>query len=464
MKSIKFNYIFAIFSLIMLMFIGCKKDFLEKKPNTNIVIPETLDDMMQLLDNVDVNSSTPGMPTMSADEYVITTSEEFSSLETNLERNCYVWKPDLYGGTLNIGDWNIPYQKAFYSNVVLEQYEKLSISNQVSIQGKYVKAWALFSRAYAFFNLVQVFAPTYNEPKAKTDLGIPLKLTSNINAITQRSSVAETYNQILEDLESSLPLFSDSFPTQNRNRPSKAAVYALLARIYLSMGKYDKALQASENSLSIYNKLIDYNSLDNASATPFSSYNDEMVLYSTQIPNYRITIVGYASAVINPKLIQMYEPNDLRKETFFRNENGQYFKKRDYGGASGGYYPFTGLAVDELYLIKAECLARGGNLQEAVNTLNDLLVKRYKTGSYVRFVSSSLEELISKILQEREKELVWRGLRWADVKRLNVAGANITLTRKIENTTYTLSPNDQKYVMPIPDDEIALSHIIQNQR
>ena len=43
-------------------------------------------------------------------------------------------------------------------------------------------------------------------------------------------------------------------------------------------------------------------------------------------------------------------------------------------------------------------------------------------------------------------------------------GANITLKRDLDGTIYTLPPNDPRYVMPIPQDEINLSHIEQNAR
>jgi hypothetical protein len=38
------------------------------------------------------------------------------------------------------------------------------------------------------------------------------------------------------------------------------------------------------------------------------------------------------------------------------------------------------------------------------------------------------------------------------------------LKRTVNGTEYSLAPNDARYVMPIPDDEITRSGIIQNQR
>ena len=81
-----------------------------------------------------------------------------------------------------------------------------------------------------------------------------------------------------------------------------------------------------------------------------------------------------------------------------------------------------------------------------------------------------LEELQSRgpvletVLEERRKELVWRSIRWSDIKRLNRDGKGIELVREIGDKKYTLSPNDLRYVLPIPDDEIAFSGLTQNKR
>ena len=68
------------------------------------------------------------------------------------------------------------------------------------------------------------------------------------------------------------------------------------------------------------------------------------------------------------------------------------------------------------------------------------------------------------ILLERRKELLMRGLRWMDLKRLNMEGAAITLTRTVNGQVYTLPPNDLRYALPIPEDVIAISGMQQNPR
>ena len=161
-------------------------------------------------------------------------------------------------------------------------------------------------------------------------------------------------------------------------------------------------------------------------------------------------------------LIQMYHPDDLRLPLYYQlNTRGYYSIKRGY---TRSLYAFTGLATDELYLIKAECAARRDDVPAAQTYLNELLVHRFRTGTYTPLSFSNGEDALTHVLRERRKELVWRGLRWQDLKRLNREGHNITLTRQVNGITYTLPPNDPRYVFPIPDDEIALSDIQQNIR
>lgn len=456
---------FFVWIVIVLFSSGCKKEFLEKKPNTGIVIPTTIDDMTQLLDNnVAFTTSTPELGILSGEEYLFESLEMYNSLTSKTARNCYVWAKDIYQGEEKILDWSKPYESVFYANVVLEQWEKLSNADKESISGKAVKANALFCRSYAFYNLVETFSPAYNRATAGTDLGIPIKLTANINNLEQRANLQQTYDRIIMDLESSIELYPDIFPTLIRSRSSKAAAYALLGRIYLSMREYSKALEASRNSLKYYDKLIDYNSLDMTQPVVFSFFNDELLYLNNAVssPDYFHIALKYGSVTIDPNLIGKYETDDLRPNVFFRKIGEKYLMQRSYAGNL--YWPFTGLGVDEVYLIKAECLARANDLSGANEVLNSLLIKRYKTGTYVMFSSSSPEVVLSKILEERRKELIWRGLRWSDLKRLNAEGANITLIRSLGGITYSLPPNDARYVLPIPNDELLLSHIQQNLR
>jgi tetratricopeptide (TPR) repeat protein len=452
--------------LIFLVFIstGCKKAFLDAKPTTAIVQPTTLDDYQGLLENFQMLYS-PALPTMSADEYVFTSYASYQSAFTLTDQLTYIWAKDIFGGEITGGDWSWPYRSIFCSNNVLPGLNKLKDSEKNIERLNFLKGWALFNRAFAYFELVSNFSPAYDESSANTDLGVPLKLDPSVDDIEPRASVRQIYDQIFLDLGASIPLLEANLSQAYRNHPTKVTAHALLGRIYLTMRKYDLAELHVDSALQLYSKLIDYNTVSQTSNEPFTKLNDELIYWKTATNAYGTpTSVSNGFITINPSLLALYQTNDLRPALYFiKQSNGSSIMKVMYNG-SATLNPFTGLATDELYLIKAECAARRNDLSTALKFLNDLLIKRFKTGTFTNVNASSSNEALSKILLERRKELIWRNLRWYDLKRLNKEGANITITRELNGVIYTLPPNDPKYVFPIPDNEISLSGIKQNQR
>lgn len=460
MKKMK-NLIFI--TVLLSVCISCKKsDFLNKKPSSDITEPTTLTDFQLLLDNTAVMNSTGGLAQVSADDHIVSYSNYQAATAT--ERNAYIWNKDIYGGDIGITDWNLPYQTVFYANIVLEGLAKSDSAS--SAKGQYLKGWALFSRAFAFYNLTRTFCKAFDAASAGTDLGIPLRLSSAVDYVKPRATLRQSFDQIFADLNESLSLLPAERPSTNLNRPSKIAAYALLARISMDMRNYTTAEKYADQALALYSTLIDYNTVIQTLITPFSKTNAELICNYGQGVSYSYMTANYAEAPdrASPLVIALYAPGDLRlKIVYGQNADGSYYKKRGYNG--NGLYPFTGLATDELYLIKAECLARRSETTAAMDKLNQLLVLRFdKSKAYRAVTASSPADALTKILLERRKELVWRGMRWHDLKRLNKEGANITLSRTLNGTTYTLPPNDPRYVFPIPNDEITLSGIAQNPR
>lgn len=461
------KHIFKIIILLCCTSMGCKKDFLDAKPRKNLLVPTTLADFTSIL-NSELLNYTSALGQMAADEYVFPNEVIWNAAQTATERNSYIWNRDIFEGEIERRDWNQPYRTVFYANAVIEGLEGFQGKRDAAYNE--IRGWALFVRAYAYYDLARTFAKSYNEASAAEDLGIPLRLSAAVDQVLPRASVKATYDQILRDLEQSSELLPVTFPQFNRNKPFKGSAHAMLARVYLSMNKFVEAELHTDKALAIYDKLIDYNTISANATSPFTNTNDETLFSTAQVATYLITTnVNANPTEVNPELLGLYHANDQRLSVLFgRKANGAPFFKRGYLGS--GNYPFSGLAVNELYLIKAECLARRNLVAEAMQMLNKLLVKRWNPNAtvparpYVSLTSIDRADAITKVLLERRKELVWRGMRWSDIKRLNMIGANITLQRNLGGKIYTLPPNDARYVLPIPDDEIARSGLVQNVR
>jgi hypothetical protein len=447
---------------------SCHKGFLNAKPSTNLEVPTTLSDFQALLDNTTVFGLVPTLGEASADNYFFTYSY-WLPLDTR-EKNAYVWAVDIFQGQGGQQDWNTPYQQVFYANVVLDGLG--SVPNQDSVaEWNALEGAALFLRAFAFYNIAQVFAPAYDSSLLNSPVGIPLRLHADINIPSTRSTIGQTYQQIIQDLDSAERLLPAGEPNAYRNRPIRVAAQALLARVYLSMRSYSQARAYADSALQAYSTLIDYNTLDTTAGEPFDLLNPETLYQASFLgaavstPPYQLALVGgpfHPSTRIDPGLVQSYDSNDLRRVIYY------YYKPMDSsylkGSYAGNFYPFGGLATDELYLIRAEGAARAGDAGSAMTDMNTLLSMRWRRGTFPGYTVGSAQEALDTVLLERRKELAFRGLRWTDLRRLNAEGANDTLIRNLNGTKYTLTPNSNLYVLPIPPDVISLSAIAQNVR
>ncbi len=434
---------------------GCSK-YLDAAPNKSYVIPSTLKDFQALLDNYNnLNNVDMSVGEISADNYYLNYAD-WAALSDEGQRRMYIWEKD-YFFQFNAADWRRPYAAVYYANTVLDNIDDVERNAANAMQWDNVLGQALFVRAKTYCQLTAAFTKAYNPVTAPTDMGIPLRTNSDFNIVTVRSSLAETYNTIIADLKTSAALLPVT--PVHVMRPCKTAAYALLARTYLNIGNYDSSLRYADLCLQLKSNLLDFNSLTASATYPIPQFNAE-VIYESFMPTP--APLNNSRAKIDSALYQSFASNDLRKTVFFKdNGNGSVGFKGSY---EGGAAPFSGIAVDEVLLIRAESSARKNDKTNALNDLNTLLIKRYKTGLFVPVTAIDANDALDKILVERRKELLMRGLRWFDLKRLNFGGRNITIKRVLNQVTYTLPPNDLRYALPIPEDVIKLSNIQQNPR
>lgn len=444
----------------ILLISSCQKqdDYLDVKGNNYDVIPSALRDYQALLNSDGImNSSYPDLGYLCTDNLYLLSST-WSAAFLAMERNAYVWLPDLYEGN-TFSEWNNLYRIIQYANIVLEGIGKISTENSNSLAKDQLKGSALFFRSMARYSLLQQFALPYDSATAQTDMGIPLKEEADIHATVIRNSVQECYERIIADLKTAAALLPVSVGF--KTNPCKAAAYGLLARTLLHTGNYQQVYLYSDSALQLNNALMDFNGLNASTAYPFPAFTSQQpeVIFFARGNIYNTARLSY----VDTTLYNSYQNNDLRKNLFFNKVSDQHGFRGSY---SSSLYPFSGIATNEIYLIRSEAAARTGQISKAMNDLNTLLQKRWKTGTYIPMSALDETDALQKILTERRKELPVTGnIRWEDLRRLNRDTRFAkTITHIINGQTYTLAPNDKKYVLPIPDDEIRLSGIPQNIR
>lgn len=435
-----------------------KSDFLAEKPRSSMLIPSTIEDYQMLLNNPLINEGVIGLGILSSDDVYF--DEESLTAVSPLVRNVYLWEQDMYAGEQQVKDWNNGYFAIFIANNVIEGIERVDASDKEKLD---VLGQAYFKRAYAFFDLATHFCD-YIENKGTHQLGLPLKTTANANVVEQRASLEETFELIKADLLKAKGFLINTLPIDDRYRPSVLACFALLSQIELYRGNYENAEMYADSCLKLSDVLLDYNLIDPDISNPFSSDHVE-IIYKTTCPMY-VELYGadFSPARVNPELIDLFKANEPRKDLYFGVDNrGLSYVHYSYTGFST--FPFAGLATDEIYLIKAESAVRNNNIAGALTVFGKFLGMRYREIPYdLHEFSVDTAKLLDAVLLERRKELVWRGRRWLDLKRLNAEGAEIPVSRYREGSNVSLVPKDSRYTFSIPMSEINRSGITQNLR
>lgn len=457
--------LFLYLALQIMILASCGKEFLDIKRDKSQVIPHTLEDYQAVLDNVDLFNFNSGnrLSVVGADEYFIS-DNSYASLIMPYERNGYLWHADVYEGQA-VHDWNIGYHRILLANMVLDGLEGVGEGADMDMHDS-VRGSALFIRGYNYYQLAQLFCSPYQEASASTDLGIPIRLEADISVKTPRASVKATYERIIDDLARA----ADLLPVYGGNlyRPSRVAALTMLAKTYLHMGDYARSGEMAAQALALKNQLIDYNVIDVDAALPFTLLplqeddNVEVIYFSVMANIPIIQATRFDADIV---LLGLYEDGDLRKPAFFYTEtDGREVFKGSYAGG-GPHAFFSGLAVDELYLIAAECHARLGQLQQAKDWLDTLRAHRFSRMWYEPLPAMATDALLGKIMEERRKELVVRGSCWEDIRRLRYDPLfSRSLIRTVGGETYRLDPDSKRLIWPLPDEEVILNNLPQNER
>jgi hypothetical protein len=450
------NWLYAL--LITFVLSSCTK-FLEEKPNQKLVVPHILRDLQALLEDPQVNNYTFSISAeLSAGDYYLPNNVLMEMDEQ--VRNMYLWNKDNLFATTN-NEWGTLYKVIYRCNVVLAQLEKMTPNRTEAQQWNAVKGSAHFLRASYYTQIAWLWSLAYDPQTASDDLGLVLRLSDNFNEPSRRVDVASSYAQIISDLK----LATRLLPVESGHTltPSRPAAYGQLSRVYLSMRDYKNASLYADSSLQLRNSLMDYNNDPNIAPNatyPFTRFNPEVL----HMVGARRTS-SFAKGITDSTLYDSYEQHDLRKTLFFAGRKTALNNfKGNYEGKNTTGVIFSGPATDEMYLNRAECLIRMGDVPSGLNDLNTLLIKRYKKGTFSPYANLEAEQALKLVLSERRKELLFRGLRWMDIKRLNKEGAGIVLSRLMDGTTYRIDPNSLRYALPIPENVIQLTGIQQNPR
>lgn len=367
-----------------------------------------------------------------------------NAAHTNNPNELYSESRNLPGAHMNI--WQNSYYAINGINNILKVLETEKPGITVEFKER-ISGQCYFLRALFYHNLMRVYAydPTAVVANANRG-GVPLLLQPTLKledlVFPARSTIPDAYDLIYSDLEKAIQLMEGKTigGTDPEFYASAGAAKALLSRVALYNGDYDRVVTEATNAINIYSGKFQTN------ATYISSWrsakNPESIfelvylvgdnigvnesLRATFTSRNSLTSATFANrgnVVVSDDLFSKYASNDVRKGLIInglgRNNGRNEITKFLSRGGSANLDNVPVIRISEVYLNRAEAYARLMMEDEARDDLNRI---RVRAGLAAVDATLTSDALIDEILLQRRLELAFEGHRFFDLKRL---GKNI---------------------------------------
>jgi starch-binding outer membrane protein, SusD/RagB family len=471
--------VYTALCILLLATVSCQKDILDPTPRTNIAEENAFDTPARVLGQVNGLYDGAKAGQLLGGRFLIYNdirAEEFINKRTNGVTGLETWNHTLSSDAPEVeGLWAAAYAAINRINIFLKRLDDNAAKIDANLLPQY-KAEAKFIRALCYFDLVVLYARPYTSDDGGSP-GLPLRLiaeTTSANNDLARSSVKETYQQILIDLNEAEANLPATYSTSELNvtRAHKNSVIALRTRVYLSMGKYNEVITEAQKIVSatapFQSKSGVLHKLETNVATTFTTYTTPESIFSMPMTEgdppgqqnqlcyyYNKPGVGNGEYSLNSKGIlgdTTWKASDARKVNFLSVVGSDtYFKKFNKPAPFTDYVPV--LRYAEILLNYAEAAARTGDLPKAIELLT--AVRNRSHASYI-FPPASIatqSELIKTILTERRIELLGEGFRSIDILRLGQAIPG-------KSTINPIQPTQSEYIWPIPASELLTNKLM----
>ena len=443
-KTYKYSKNLLLFTLLATILVSCKKSFLEILPKGRIIATKTTDYDL-LLNNLDFINMGALSQTLMGDEVVA--MEPAWSLLNFKDQQAFKWEADLYNVQEDAVETLVPVKGMYIYNKVVN--EVMESTEGAEATKKSLQAEALAGRAWTNFLLVNFYGKPYDAATASTDLGFPLMLNADINATDfRRATVQQIYDQIITDLTTAIPNLTNE-GVVHRIRMSKAAAQAILAKVYVFMGRPADALPLLNESIA------------NIAKSPL---NTGLVNYNTAWPGFPTVVNDVENAYVKnqanghlstntrllwftPEVAALFKPTDTRVT---RMQTSATFGSITLTKRINTTTNNIGVKVSEIYLLRAEVKARLDDLAGAKADVEFLRQHRMPAADVPvpTEIAGSKMPMLQYIFDERIREFGMQGYRWFDMRRLSVDPLFTTPTYQhkvyaadgVVKETYTLKP------------------------
>lgn len=401
------------------------------------------------------------------------------------------------GGVASV--WVGKYQEINYANRILEAatlVEATDAAEQAKKDDILGQVYAL--RAFSHFQLLSYFTTDYADDNA---LGvIKLDYVPSIADQSLRSTNGEVFALIEDDLSKAQSLVEDQ---SNTELVSKDFILALRARMAAYRQDYVLAETLATDLLNryplanrtnyplVFEDLSDREVIFKLDRYLNGPYDDQPASASFGTTGWlggifafvNSTIGGGAYYEFNRSLFNLFDPNDIRYETFLHPSSEvspNYQTTADYFNDDilivGKYRGIPGQPLlqdqkifrsSEMLLIIAEARIADNDLPGAAARIKQLRDARFATVQPLPTYGTQ-QEAYAALLDERRVEFAFEGHRWKDIKRLGVrAGKGVErdpLDASTFNMIATLPATDYRFTLPIPVAEFEANPQLRTQQ
>lgn len=319
--------------------------------------------------------------------------------------------------------WTAIYRQIDRDNVILQKVP--GVAGLTDAAKNDILGQAYFLRALSFHNLVKFYGEV---PTPLTPVNSPADA-----AAYTRSSIAAVYTQVLADLDKAAQLISN---TTNTRYGSQTAVKALRARVLFyraattgasAAADYQAALDAANSVLTGRDTLtVPYADLFSTTGTNTTEDIFRVSFITSQSNSLGNWFIATGRGEVSPTqdLVNAYTAADVRKTWSVRStgNTNHPLEGRKYSTTAGTEHVHV-IRLAELVLMKAEILARQGNLAAAVAEYNKVRLRaglaKHTLGTEVK----TADDVLAAVIAERRLELALEGDRWHDLNRLGTAAA-----------------------------------------
>lgn len=377
--------------------------------------------------------------------------------------------------------WNGYYRGIYRANTAIERLPAVEMDE--ALKNRLIAECRLL-RAYYYFNMVRWFGdlPLITKPLTPSEFDQP------------RKPQAEVYAQIIADLEAAAATLPETYPAAELGRVTKGAANGLLAKVYLTLGDFQKAEQYAVAVINSgkYALYPNYGKLftpegENSSESVFEVQvtSDALGLGSSQYNQVQgvrgVPNLGWGFNRPSDNLIAAFEGSDPRREatilyvgevtpdgTAIVEDSPEVINER-YNQKAWTPLPVNGdngrgggniriLRYADVLLMAAEAMNENGKPQDALTLINQVRARARGANPFIlpNVTITDKDQLRQRIWQERRVELAMEQHRWFDLKRQGRLASVMQGVGK----PFVAGKHE---LFPIPQEEIDLSNGLLTQ-